>query len=159
MHNQSIRVVITDDHGVVRAGLRGLLTDAGLDVVGEASNGREAVEMVKELQPDVLLLDIRMPDMDGLQALAAIKAAHPQVSVIMLTTYANPEYLARAVSLARPATFPKKQTRTASPALSAPPPKAILCWIAACSAPHCRMFPLRRCPLSSRNQSLYRLKN
>ncbi len=99
MNDQAIRVVIADDHGVVRAGLCGLLADAGLDVVGEAGNGREAVEIVKEMQPDVLLLDIRMPDMDGLQALAAIKAACPQISVIMLTTYANPEYLARAVSL------------------------------------------------------------
>ena len=99
MSEETIRVVIADDHGVVRTGLRGLLTDAGLEVVGEASNGRDAVEIVKELRPDVLLLDIRMPDMDGLQALAAIKAAHPQTSVIMLTTYANPEYLARAVSL------------------------------------------------------------
>ncbi|MCP4424622.1 MAG: response regulator transcription factor [Chloroflexi bacterium] len=99
MTKDKIRVCIVDDHGVVRAGLRSLLIDSGLDVVGEADNGRAAIEMVNKLQPDVLLLDIRMPDMDGLQALAAIKAAHPQVSVIMLTTYANPEYLARAVAL------------------------------------------------------------
>ncbi len=99
MTNDKIRVCIADDHGVVRAGLRSLLIDSGLDVVGEAENGRIAIEIVNQLQPDVLLLDIRMPDMDGLQALAAIKTAHPQVSVIMLTTYANPEYLARAVSL------------------------------------------------------------
>ncbi|MCP4415036.1 MAG: response regulator transcription factor [Chloroflexi bacterium] len=99
MEAENIRVLIADDHGVVRAGLRGLLEDSGLNVVGEACNGRQAVELVKKEQPDVLLLDIRMPDMDGLQALSAIKAAHPQTSVIMLTTYANPEYLARAVSL------------------------------------------------------------
>ncbi len=99
METENIRVLIADDHGVVRAGLRGLLEDSGLNVVGEACNGRQAVELVKKEHPDVLLLDIRMPDMDGLQALSAIKAVHPQTSVIMLTTYANPEYLARAVSL------------------------------------------------------------
>jgi DNA-binding NarL/FixJ family response regulator len=96
---QNIRVVIADDHGVVRTGLKGLMLDSGFDVVGEAANGREAVDLVRDLHPDVLLLDIRMPDMDGLQALAVIKKVHPQTSVIMSTTYANPQYLARAVSL------------------------------------------------------------
>jgi DNA-binding NarL/FixJ family response regulator len=99
MKVQSIRVVIADDHGVVRTGLKGLMADSGLDVVGEASNGREAVDLVNELLPDVVLLDIRMPDMDGLQALAIIKETQPQTSVIILTTYNNPGYLARAISL------------------------------------------------------------
>ena len=99
MEHTMIRVLIADDHGVVRAGLRSLLLESGLDVVGEASNGREAIALVDELQPDVVLLDIRMPDLDGLQALAMIKAANPTISVIMLTTYANPQYLARAVTL------------------------------------------------------------
>ena len=99
MDNEHIRVGIADDHGVVRAGIRSLLIDSGLDVVGEARNGREAVILARETIPDVMLLDIRMPDMDGLRALAAIKSENPQISVIMLTTYANPEYLARAVSL------------------------------------------------------------
>ncbi len=94
-----IRVGIADDHGVVRAGISSLLIDSGLDVVGEAGNGREAVVLARKTKPDVMLLDIRMPDMDGLRALAAIKSENPQISVIMLTTYANPEYLARAVSL------------------------------------------------------------
>ncbi len=94
-----IRVLIADDHGVVREGLRALLTGAGLDVVGEAATGREALALAEQLRPQVVLLDIRMPDMDGLQALVAIKAALPETAVLMLTTYANPEYLARAVSL------------------------------------------------------------
>ncbi len=93
-----IRVVIVDDHGIVRQGLRALLTRPGIEVAGEAENGAAAVELARNLQPDVLLLDIRMKDSDGLQALPQIKAASPCTSVIMLTTYANPSYLARAIS-------------------------------------------------------------
>jgi DNA-binding NarL/FixJ family response regulator len=92
-----IKVLIADDHGVVREGLRSTLEREGFDVVGEAANGHEAVQQAGRLQPDVILLDIRMPDMDGLQALVKIKTAFPHISVIMLTTYANPGYLARAV--------------------------------------------------------------
>jgi len=94
-----IRVLIADDHGVVREGLRSLLEGKGFEVVGEADTGQQAIALTGQLQPDVVLLDIRMPDMDGLRALARIKAAHPHISVIMLTTYANPGYLARAVNL------------------------------------------------------------
>lgn len=93
-----IRVVIVDDHGIVREGLRGLLTLPGIEVVGEGDSGASAIELAKRLQPDVMLLDIRMRDGDGLQALPQIKAVSPQTSVIMLTTYANPGYLARAIS-------------------------------------------------------------
>ncbi len=93
-----IRVIIADDHGVVRAGLRGLLASADLEVVAEASTGREAVALVQEHHPDVVLMDVRMPDMDGLQALRMIKSTMPEVSVVMLTVYANSEYLSRAVS-------------------------------------------------------------
>lgn len=93
-----IRIVIADDHGIVREGLRALLTRPGIQVVGEADSGAKAVELAKTLRPDLMLLDIRMPDGDGLQALAQIKAVSPTTSVIMLTTYANPGYLARAIS-------------------------------------------------------------
>lgn len=98
MQTEPITVLIADDHGVVREGLRAMLEREGMQVVGEAATGRETIAKTRELSPDVVLLDIRMPDGDGLQALEAIKADQPQVSVIMLTTYANPGYLARAVA-------------------------------------------------------------
>ena len=94
----AIRVVIVDDHGIVRQGLRALLTRPGIEVVGEEGSGTAAVQAARTLQPDVMLLDIRMKDGDGLQALPQIKAVSPRTSVIMLTTYANPGYLARAIS-------------------------------------------------------------
>lgn len=96
--NRIIRVALADDHGIVRQGLRALLTRPGLEVVGEADSGMAAVELARVEQPDVMLLDIRMKDVDGLQALPLIKSASPKTSVIMLTTYANPGYLARAIS-------------------------------------------------------------
>ena len=95
---EAIRVVIVDDHGIVRQGLRALLTRPGIQVVGEEESGNGAVEAARNLHPDVMLLDIRMKDGDGLQALPQIKAVSPCTSVIMLTTYANPGYLARAIS-------------------------------------------------------------
>jgi DNA-binding NarL/FixJ family response regulator len=97
MNTDVIRTVIVDDHGIVRQGLRALLSRPGIEVVGEADTGNSAVELARELQPDVMLLDIRMKDGDGLQALPQVKAVSPGTSVIMLTTYANPGYLARAI--------------------------------------------------------------
>jgi DNA-binding NarL/FixJ family response regulator len=94
----AIRAVIVDDHGIVRQGLRALLNRPGIQVVGEADSGTKAVEMARTLQPDVMLLDIRMKDGDGLQSLPQIKSVSPCTSVIMLTTYANPGYLARSIS-------------------------------------------------------------
>lgn len=95
----AIRVAIVDDHGIVRQGLRALLAaQHGIEVVGEAENGNAAIDLAYTLQPDVMLLDIRMKNGDGLQSLAAIKEVAPQTSVIMLTTYANPGYLARAIN-------------------------------------------------------------
>jgi two-component system, NarL family, response regulator LiaR len=83
----AIRVLITDDHGVVRQGLRMFLSlDPELEVVGEAANGQEAVAMARELEPDVVLMDLLMPVMDGIGATEAIRAELPEVEVIALTS-------------------------------------------------------------------------
>jgi len=95
--NSSIRVAIVDDHAIVRQGLRTLLTTMGMDVVGEADSGISAVEIASQHQPNVMLLDIRMKNQDGISALPHIKAASPHTAVIMLTTYANPTYFSEAV--------------------------------------------------------------
>jgi DNA-binding NarL/FixJ family response regulator len=82
-----IRVLISDDHGVVRQGLRMFLSlDPDIQVVGEASDGREALEMARELVPDVVLMDLLMPVMDGIEATRAIRSALPEVEVMALTS-------------------------------------------------------------------------
>ena len=93
-----IRVLVVDDHPVVRAGIAGLLaTEADLEVVGEAADGAEAVRRVAELTPDVVLMDLRMPVLDGAGATEAIRAAHPRVHVLVLTTYESDGDILRAV--------------------------------------------------------------
>jgi DNA-binding NarL/FixJ family response regulator len=83
-----IRVLIADDHPVVRAGLRDMLSaQPDLDVVAEAVNGAEAVSLVDRLRPRVVLMDLRMPEVDGVTAIARIKGEHPDVQVLVLTTY------------------------------------------------------------------------
>jgi NarL family two-component system response regulator LiaR len=83
----TVRVLIADDHGVVRQGLRIFLSrDPGLEVVGEAANGEEALRMARRLEPDVVLMDLLMPVMDGIEATKAIRAELPEVEVIALTS-------------------------------------------------------------------------
>lgn len=94
-----IRVLIADDHPLIVEGLKLILAKKGMEVIGVAMTGRQAVDKTLAMEPDVLLLDIRMPGMDGLEALASIKAARPRTSVLVLTSFGNPEYLARAVTL------------------------------------------------------------
>src|ERR687886_989667 len=94
----SARLLLADDHDLVREGIRAVLEgEPDLRVVGEAANGRETLELCRELKPDLVLMDVRMPEMDGLAATRAIKAELPQTSVLVVTTYDNPDYLYEAV--------------------------------------------------------------
>jgi DNA-binding NarL/FixJ family response regulator len=95
----AIRVLLADDHEVVRRGLRSLFEDTEIQVVAEASSGQEALKLSKEKKLDVVLLDVRMPDMDGLNVLGRIKLDHPDLPVLIISTYDNPTYIARAVAL------------------------------------------------------------
>ena len=93
-----IKVLIADDHSVVREGLVSLITrKADMTVVGEASNGREAVELWKEHKPDVTLLDLRMPELDGVGALKEIRSNNHEARVIVLTTFDGDEDIYRAI--------------------------------------------------------------
>ena len=94
-----IKLLVADDHEVVRTGLASLLADSDIDIVAEASDGDEALQKAREHQPDVVLLDIRMPEHDGLTALDKIHREFPTTKVVMLSTYDNPTYIARAVAL------------------------------------------------------------
>ncbi|MFD8564007.1 response regulator [Streptosporangium canum] len=93
-----LRLMIVDDHPVVREGLRGMLeADPGITVVGEAASGDEAVARAGELWPDVILMDLRMPDGDGVSATGRILAERPESRVIVLTTYETDQDIVRAV--------------------------------------------------------------
>jgi DNA-binding NarL/FixJ family response regulator len=93
-----IRVLLVDDHAVVRRGLRGfleLLED--FDVVGEAENGREAVAAAGRLAPDVILMDLLMPEMSGLEAITAVKAEHPEIEIVAVTSFIEEEKVTSAL--------------------------------------------------------------
>lgn len=94
MPGDLIRVVLADDHAVVRAGLKAVLGAAkDISVIGEAANGREAVAMVGRLTPDVVVMDLSMPELDGTAATKEILAAHPAIRVLVLTMHTEEEYL------------------------------------------------------------------
>jgi len=90
--------LIADDHPVVRTGIRHLLeTEPGIELVGEATNGREAVNAVNQFHPDVILLDLVMPELDGTGAIREIKAQNPEVRILVLTTFASDDKLYPAI--------------------------------------------------------------
>jgi two-component system, NarL family, response regulator YdfI len=94
----AIRLLIADDHLIVRDGLRLIFeTNADFDLIGEASDGAEAINLAAELQPDVILMDLRMPGMDGLTAIERLQAEQPHIAVVILTTYNEDDLLLRGL--------------------------------------------------------------
>src|SRR5262245_59966041 len=94
-----IRVVIADDHGVVRKGARFLLQqEKDIEVVGEAEDGREAVKLVTAVRPNVLIIDIAMPHLNGIEAAAQVTRINPSINVVMLSMYSDEEFLIRALN-------------------------------------------------------------
>jgi DNA-binding NarL/FixJ family response regulator len=97
--SEAVRVLVVDDDALMRAGLRGVLdSDPGIEVVGEAGDGREAVYRCRFLEPEVVLMDVRMPDLDGISATRELLAAHPQVRVMVLTTFEQDDYIFGALA-------------------------------------------------------------
>ena len=94
----TVRVILAEDHTLVRAGFRALLEKLdGVQVIGEVSNGREAFSMAKELDPDIILMDIAMPGLNGLEATRRLRRTCPRTKVLMLSMYTNEEYLKEAL--------------------------------------------------------------
>jgi DNA-binding NarL/FixJ family response regulator len=107
-----IRVVVSDDQDLVREGLRMMLeAEEGIDVVGEAANGREALDAARRLDPDVVLMDVRMPELDGIEATARLVAAGGRARVLVLTTFDLDEYVYRAMKAGTSGFLLKDATR------------------------------------------------
>jgi DNA-binding NarL/FixJ family response regulator len=95
----SIRLLIADDHEVIRVGLASLLAGTDIEIVAQAANGKQCLKLAEQHKPDVVLLDVRMPDTDGLETLEKLRQKAPSTKVVMLSTHDNPTYIARAVTL------------------------------------------------------------
>ena len=100
MSDQPIRILVADDHAVVRKGLLALVdTEEGMEVVGEAADGTEAMEKAASLSPDVILLDLIMPRVDGIEAIRGIRNHDPEARILLLTSYAEDEKVLEAIEL------------------------------------------------------------
>ena len=106
-----IRMLVADDHEVVRFGLRTLMAGTEVEIVAEVSTGEDAIKYAMENDPDVVLMDIRMPRGDGLNALGRIKLEKPDMPILMLSTFDNPTYIARSVALGASGYLLKSCTR------------------------------------------------
>lgn len=99
MNSKKITILLVDDHSIVRIGLKALLNyEKDMSVVGEAKNGEEALRLVRQLQPDVVIMDLLMPKMNGADATRQIRSEHPDSKIIILTSYGTSADLARAVA-------------------------------------------------------------
>lgn len=94
---EPIRLLLADDHRMLRETLKRSMLDEGFDVVGEASDGQEAVDLAGELQPDVILMDVTMPEMDGVEATRRIIEQRPEARIVMLTMHADQDVIAAAI--------------------------------------------------------------
>jgi DNA-binding NarL/FixJ family response regulator len=93
-----IKVLLADDHSIVRAGLRRIVEESGeMEVVAEAADGREAIDQVKRHLPDVAVIDISMPDLDGLEVVSQLRNFHPQLPILILTMHEEGQYVVRAI--------------------------------------------------------------
>ena len=108
----AIKLVIADDHEVVRAGLKSLIEGTDIRIVGEATSGSAAHKLAMKHKPDLVLLDVRLPDGDGLNCLARIKLDQPETPVVMFSGFDNPTYLARAVALGAAGYLSKSASRS-----------------------------------------------
>jgi two-component system response regulator NreC len=109
MEKMAIRVLLVDDHGVVRVGLRMLLEgEEDIDICGEASSGKEAIEQTDALEPNVILMDIGLPDMTGIEATRKIKETHPNIAVVALTIHEDEEYFFKMLEAGANGYVPKK---------------------------------------------------
>jgi len=106
-----VRLLVAEDHEIVRKGLKSLLADTNINIVAEVTTGKAAVKYALEHEVDVVLMDIRMPDGDGLTALGRIKLDKPDLPIVILSTFDNPTYIARAVALGAAAFLLKGCTR------------------------------------------------
>ena len=96
--DKKVRVVIADDHAIIREGLRSLISSAkDFEIVGEAEDGRQAMESVETLKPDLVLTDLSMPEMDGIDLIKAVKKRSPQTKVVALTVHRGEEYILAAL--------------------------------------------------------------
>lgn len=93
----SITVVIVDDHELIHHGISSILSETNAEIIGHAYNGQEGIETVQRLQPDLVLLDVLMPGLSGIETLERLKGEWPDTIVIMLSTYSNPTYVARSI--------------------------------------------------------------
>lgn len=106
---EKIKILVVDDHALMRDGIRALLVlHDDIEIVGEAANGNEAIEKARELAPDVVIMDIAMPEMDGLEATRRLSKKNPRVKVLILTQYDNKEYILSGIKAGAAGFVPKR---------------------------------------------------